>query len=112
MDTTLFLIVFGVASAVVIPLLWKFARRSSHPHLRPRLGEVLLVAIIAFGFAGGAAAGISTLLSTDRRAIENLRSTRPNNPQKKKDTQKRKATVIDSDSAVLAGLSKSLSPAQ
>lgn len=56
---------FLVCVAVVIPFLYWYRKRNPHPHFRPRLGEMVLVSILAFGFAGGASIFMGMLMGVD-----------------------------------------------
>lgn len=65
MSRSVFLAFFLVSVCVVIPFLWYYRNRNPNPRFRPRFGEMVLVAILAFGSMGGASMMMANLIGLD-----------------------------------------------
>ena len=60
------LIAFLIISVcVVVPFLYYYWRRNPNPRFRPKFGEMVLVALLAFGFTGGGSLFMAQLMGLD-----------------------------------------------
>ena len=56
---------FVISLFVIVPFLYYYRNRNPNPRFRPRFGEMVLVAILAIGVAGGTSLGIAMLMGID-----------------------------------------------
>ena len=65
MSRSVFLAFFLVSICVVIPFLWYYRNRNPNPRFRPKFGEMVLVALLAFGTMGGASMMMANIIGLD-----------------------------------------------
>jgi hypothetical protein len=65
MNRQAFIAFLVIGLCVIIPFLYYYRNKNPNPRFRPRFGEMVLVAILAFGLTGGGAIFMASLMGVE-----------------------------------------------